>query len=282
MTIPTVAVTVKCFNPDGTACPDGTRVSAVLDQLEIYQGLVAPRQVQALTVAGVAVLHLFPNNPTTGLGTTGSSYLVSAGWPGSAGFAVTCQIPNNDCTLDAIADRDVLPPLDAAQVALAGAQAASGSAGSSATSAATSASNAVDNANAAYNFRQQAAISAASALSASNAASASLPATGATPPLSPTPGKEWTSSVTGKRYTWYDDGTSAQWVESAGFYYVDDPVSVAAAAASATAAAASAASVGSSATAAAASATAAAASATTAATQLATANAVANLILIGL
>lgn len=41
-------------------------------------------------------------------------------------------------------------------------------------------------------------------------------------PTSPVPGKDWVKASTGKRYTLMDDGTSQQWVELAGFYYVDD------------------------------------------------------------
>jgi hypothetical protein len=50
------------------------------------------------------------------------------------------------------------------------------------------------------------------------------PHVGPTPPVGPIPGKQWTNTNNGKTYTWYDDGNSSQWVESAGFYYVDDPV----------------------------------------------------------
>lgn len=55
------------------------------------------------------------------------------------------------------------------------------------------------------------------------------PYVGPTAPAAPIPGREWVNTTNGKKYTWLDDGNSAQWVEAAGFYYADDPVAVAAA-----------------------------------------------------
>lgn len=34
-----------------------------------------------------------------------------------------------------------------------------------------------------------------------------------TPPPSPNPGDRWVKPSTGKKYEWYDDGSSTQWVE---------------------------------------------------------------------
>lgn len=55
------------------------------------------------------------------------------------------------------------------------------------------------------------------------------PHVGPTAPVAPVPGKQWTCTTNGKTYTWFGEGPTYQWVESAGFYYADDPVSVAAA-----------------------------------------------------
>lgn len=182
MTVPTRVLTVKCFNPDGTACPDGTRVSAVLDQVDRYQGFIAPRQVNATTTGGIALLSLFPNAPSpTGLGTTGSTYTVTTSWAGSPGICVSFQMPDADSTLDALATGLPLASLTDAQAAIASAQAAAGQAGTSATSAAasasaasTSATNASNSAQAAFNSASNASTSAGSALAASNNASTAL------------------------------------------------------------------------------------------------------------
>jgi hypothetical protein len=42
------------------------------------------------------------------------------------------------------------------------------------------------------------------------------PAAGDTPPANPTPGQIWYRADIGRTYIWYDDGSSAQWVEIAG------------------------------------------------------------------
>lgn len=137
MTAPTRVVTVKLFNPDGTPCPDGTRVSANLDGTEVYQGFVVPREVVARTTDGIALLACFPNHPITGLGTQGTTYTFRASWAGSRPMIEQAQVPDVDCTLDAIRISGApLPAPDDAAIALAGAQAAAAAAGSSATAAA--------------------------------------------------------------------------------------------------------------------------------------------------
>lgn len=50
-------------------------------------------------------------------------------------------------------------------------------------------------------------------------------------------GRGWFDTDNGKTYIFFDDGDTQQWVENAGFYYVDDPISVAAAKTAANAAA---------------------------------------------
>lgn len=137
---PTVAVTVKLFDQAGAPYV-GVPVRAKLDINEVYLGFVIADEVESLSDAtGSAVLQLFPNAPApVGLGTQGSVYRFRATIPGGRRLDVTAQVPNNNCTLDAIADLNPAPAPDAAAAALAGAQAAAGAAGVSAGAAAANA-----------------------------------------------------------------------------------------------------------------------------------------------
>lgn len=90
----------------------------------------------------------------------------------------------------------------AAEQAAQSAQSASNSAGA----AAGSATSANDSKNA----------SGASATSASDSADKAeklAPIESPTPPVNPTSGKQWINTTTGRKYTWFNDGNSSQWVE---------------------------------------------------------------------
>lgn len=117
MSAPTVNVTVQLDFGGGPPCA-GVTVHARLDINDIYQGFVISKDVTAVTDAsGTAVLALFPNNPTTGLGETGSTWRITAQIPGGKRLDVTAQIPNTDCNLDDVADREPVAGLSAAQAA---------------------------------------------------------------------------------------------------------------------------------------------------------------------
>lgn len=149
MAIPTVAVTVKLRAPDNTPY-EGVIVRAKLDKPDFYQGIVVADDVQATTDAnGDAVLNVFPNHPSTGLGTTGSVYTFSARPPGARAISIEAQVPNTACNLDTIADYEPVASLTAAQAAQAQAQASAAAASGSATSAQTSADSALFRANSA-------------------------------------------------------------------------------------------------------------------------------------
>lgn len=134
MTITTKPVLVRIFDGGGQPCPDGTVVTAKLDKLdrEAGTGIVAPSEVRATTVSGVATLNCFPNHPETGLGTTGSVWKFSANPVGMRAVKVYAQTPNSSTTLDAIGDFEQVEGLSDAEAALAGAQAAAGNAASDA------------------------------------------------------------------------------------------------------------------------------------------------------
>lgn len=184
MPAPTVAVTVKLFAQDGTPYAN-TKVTAKLDQNEIYHGFVISDEVVGYTdVDGICVLDLFPNDPNTGLGTTGSVYTIKASPAGGKSWRVTAQVPNSDCDLEDIADRDVLPGLSQAEAAEAAAVAAATEAAGSAAAADTSADAAAASASAAASSSSSASASASTAstaatTAASAAASASTSATNA-------------------------------------------------------------------------------------------------------
>lgn len=156
MTAPTRNVIVTLHG-----APDGTRVTARLDQVDVYQGFIVPKEYRALTVDSVAVMALFPNHPSTGLGTTGSVYTFDASPRGMAHWRVeNVQVPDADCSLDAISQNAVAPALDAAQAAMAAASASAGAAGASAfqaASAATAAQESKEDSEAAATLATQAA-----------------------------------------------------------------------------------------------------------------------------
>ena len=186
MTAPTVPVTVKLAAMGGEAI-EGVVVTAHLNQNDIYQGFIISEDVTGTTDStGTVVLDLFPNNPETGLGTTGSRYTFKAAVPGGKAFRATAQIPNTACNLEDVADLPTVAGLTAAQIAetnaAASAVAAAGSASDasdSAAAAATSATNASNSASAASTSATSAANSASSAsTSATSAGSSAFSASG--------------------------------------------------------------------------------------------------------
>jgi hypothetical protein len=135
MAAPTVNVTVTLSSQAGLPYA-GIVVKAKLDQNDIYQGFVISGEVLATTdAAGVATLALFPNNPTTGLGTTGSTYRFTATIPGGRRLDVTAQIPNANCTLASVADLSAVTGVSSSAAAASQAQASAVSATASAATA---------------------------------------------------------------------------------------------------------------------------------------------------
>ena len=115
--IPIVNVTFTAFDQSGAPVVGG-RVTARLDKTETYNGFVVPEEVSATTDAsGVAVLQLWPN----ALGVAGSLYRVRAWNPdtGRKFLDTTISVPNSNCALEQIIVQEPLPPIDAAQQALA-------------------------------------------------------------------------------------------------------------------------------------------------------------------
>jgi hypothetical protein len=103
MPAPTVAVTIRLSDGDGNAYAD-TVVTARLDQNDVYtageESFVIADPVTGTTDAnGEVVLNLFPNHPTDGLGTTGSTWYFSARPSGASGWHYAAQIPNTNCNL---------------------------------------------------------------------------------------------------------------------------------------------------------------------------------------
>ena len=125
MTYPTVAVTVT-LSQLGGAIPDGTIVTATLDKDDRYQGFLVASSVSGSTVGGSVVLNCFPNNPTTGLGTTGSVYTFSAFIAGLSQWTATAQIPNTACNLSDVAVLPVIPSLNQIDIFLATKDASNG------------------------------------------------------------------------------------------------------------------------------------------------------------
>src|SRR5215831_6481392 len=121
MTFPTVAVTVTLRSEDGIPY-EGVTVTAHLDRNDRYEGFVIACDAKAVTDdTGTAVLQLFPNHPTTGLGTTGSIYHFHASIPHGKSLNEYAQVPNSDCSLDAIAAIKPAAGLNDAQAAVAAA-----------------------------------------------------------------------------------------------------------------------------------------------------------------
>jgi hypothetical protein len=123
MTFPTVEVTVTLYTVAGEPCAN-TQVTAKLDQNDIYQGFVISQEVKGTTDEnGEVVLDLFPNNPTTGLGTTGSIYKFSAQPAGGKTWRATAQIPNSNCRLEDVCELEEVAGITDAQAAVDAAQA---------------------------------------------------------------------------------------------------------------------------------------------------------------
>lgn len=123
MAAPTVPVTIKLSSQDGIPYPN-TVVTAKLDRNDVYQGFVISDEVSGTTDGlGMVVLHLFPNNPETGLGTTGSIYTFKAFPVGGRAWKVTAQIPNvTACNLEDVIHLDMVDGLSEAEAAAARAQ----------------------------------------------------------------------------------------------------------------------------------------------------------------
>jgi hypothetical protein len=163
MSIPTVAVTCIAYDQNGTPIAGG-RVTAKLNQTEIYNGFVVPEQVSGVADAnGVCVLDLWPN----ALGVSGSSYSVTAVNPdnGKTYLRTTAVVPNSACNLHEIIVVEPYPEIDAAEQALIAAQAALAPVTAQAAAAATSATNAASSASAAANSASSASDSATTATS---------------------------------------------------------------------------------------------------------------------
>ena len=177
MTITTVPITCTFNDQNGNPIA-GARVTAKLNKIEIYQGMLVADTATAVADAnGVAVLNVWPN----ALGTQGSLYAITAISPATGGkfMDAMVSVPNSACNLHQILNIAPYPAIDAAQQALAGAQGAlalvteqidiattkAGEASASAGNASTSAANAAISASAASAQASNAAASAASALS---------------------------------------------------------------------------------------------------------------------
>ena len=184
MTLPTVSVTFTAHDQNGNPVANAP-VQAKLDKTEIYQGFIAPEQVEATTNSnGVAILNLWPN----ALGTAGSKYRIRAWNPDTQAkfLDVTVVIPNSNCSLEQALVQAPFPSVDASQQALIAAQGAltlvtaqAQIATTKATAASTSASDAATSATSAASSASAAAGSAASAATsqANASASASLAST---------------------------------------------------------------------------------------------------------
>ena len=119
-----ITVPVTCLLSDQNGNPvAGARLTATLNQTEIFQGFVVPENVTATTGDdGVAVLDLWPN----ALGVNGSTYLVTAVNPdtGRKFLDALVSVPNSACNLHQIVTAEPYPAIDASQQALAAAQGA--------------------------------------------------------------------------------------------------------------------------------------------------------------
>lgn len=122
MTITTVPITCT-FNDQNGNPISGARVTAKLNKIEIYQGMLVADTATAVADAnGVAVLNVWPN----ALGTQGSLYAIAAISPATGGkfMDAMVSVPNSACNLHQILNIAPYPAIDAAQQALAGAQGA--------------------------------------------------------------------------------------------------------------------------------------------------------------
>jgi hypothetical protein len=164
MSAPTVNVTLTAADQNGNPV-SGARVTAQLDQTEIYNGFIVPERVEGVSDAnGVCVLALWPNE----LGVAGSVYRIQSWNPdtGKKFLDGTASVPNSDCNLHEIILQEPYPTIDAAQQALIAAQSAVGLVTEQVQSATVSATTATTKAS-------EAALSATAALASENAAGAS-------------------------------------------------------------------------------------------------------------
>lgn len=140
MAAPTVEVTIDLSTMTGEACAS-TLVTAKLDQNDQYSGgfVIADPVTGTTDEDGVVVLELFPNNPTTGLGTVGSTYTFSAKPAGGKAWKATAQIPNSACDLVDVVDAAIVSGITAAEVAEDNAQGYAAAASASANAADASA-----------------------------------------------------------------------------------------------------------------------------------------------
>lgn len=169
MSIITVPITCTFNDQNGNPIA-GARVTAKLNKIEIYQGmLVADTATAVANSNGVAVLNVWPN----ALGTQGSLYAITAISPSTGGkfMDAVVSVPNSPCNLHQILNISPYPAIDAAQQALAGAQGAlalvteqTGVASAQASEAAASAGAASGSAIAAGGSASAAAVSAEGAL----------------------------------------------------------------------------------------------------------------------
>lgn len=196
MTAPTVAVTVKLAAMTGTAY-EGVTVRARLDRNDSYQSFVISDDVTGVTdAAGSVVLNLFPNNPTTGLGITGSVYHITASIPGGRRLSVTAQIPNSACNLHDVYNQDEVAGVTAAEAAQASAQASATAAAASAAEAAATAAGVADiSAEVATVQASEAAAAASETAAAASASAASTSETNAAASATAASGSAGTAST---------------------------------------------------------------------------------------
>jgi hypothetical protein len=146
MSAPTVEVTANFSYITGAPCP-GAIVIVRLDRNDSYAagtyggtafpGGVVVAQTFKVTADedGIATFDAFPNNPQTGLGTSGSIYQIEAVTTAGTRFQCTAQFPDSDCNLQDVMDQDTDAGLSGGDTAVAAAQAYAAAAGSSASAA---------------------------------------------------------------------------------------------------------------------------------------------------
>lgn len=121
MALPTRTVTCLLFDQQGATAANA-RIRFTLSAPEIVNGIVAPEMIEKEADAnGVATFDLVPNI----LGVNGTQYLVKAWNPdtGKKFIDGVCTVPDENCFLHDILMSDPPPTIDAAQRAVAAAQA---------------------------------------------------------------------------------------------------------------------------------------------------------------
>lgn len=196
----------------------GARIEYKLSSYDVDDGYVAPLPVEVTTdVFGEAFVNLWPNE----LGAVETVYNVKIVANGKT-LRVTAAVPNvPEADLHLIAQ---LPPWPGESQGsfisgevygwMVRAEEAAQAAEASEAAAKTSEINAGISEDAADADAKQ-------ARELAPHAGAAPPA--ATPETALVPGRKWFNTTNGKEYIFYDDGTSQQWVEAAGFYYVEIP-----------------------------------------------------------